>query len=97
MPDRHAPLTADHDQGVAALWRAVLERALTDAGDHSERVRKRIAGWVGGDDFWHVCECAGFDPRRTAAVFRRALAAPARPKRVCNAGHGAVSPLRALS
>ena len=89
VPDRHAELGPDHDAGVRRLWTAVLQAALSDAGNHRARVRERVARWVGGDDFWHVCECAGFDPRRTAAVFRRALDAPPRPMRAARGGRPA--------
>jgi len=89
VADRHAPLTADHDAGVAALWRAVLQAALADAGSPKPRVRKHIAGWVGSPDFWTVVEAAGLDPRRAAVVFRQALAAPARPLRARRGGRRA--------
>lgn len=68
------------------LWAAVLEAALSDAGNHRARVRKGVAGWLQSGDFWHVCECAGFDPRRTAALFRQVLAAPARARRARRGG-----------
>ncbi|HOT83581.1 MAG TPA: hypothetical protein PLQ12_09815 [Candidatus Defluviicoccus seviourii] len=86
MPDRYAPLTADHDQGVRRLWTAVLQHALSDAGSPKPRVRERVARWVGGDDFWHCCELAGFEPRRTAAVFRSVLDTPPRPMRARRGG-----------
>ena len=86
VPDRHAPLTAADDGGVRRLWAAVIAAALADAGSPRERVREAVRRWVGSDDFWHCCECAGFDPRRTATVFRRALAAPARPVRAAHGG-----------
>ncbi|HOT82549.1 MAG TPA: hypothetical protein PLQ12_04515 [Candidatus Defluviicoccus seviourii] len=91
MPDRHAPLTAADDGGVRRLWTAVLQAALADAGNHRERPRKRIAGWVGSADFWTVAEAAGLDPGRCAAAFRQALAAPARPLRAARGGRRAAA------
>ena len=85
----HAALTAEHDAGVAALWRAVLLTALADARSPKPRVRKHIAGWLFSPNFWFVVEAAGVDPRRTAAVFRRALDAPPRPVRLVRGGRPA--------
>lgn len=84
----HAPLTAEHDQGVAALWRAVLLTALADAS-RLPRVRKHIAGWLFSPNFWFVVDAAGVDPRRTASAFKLALSAPARPLRAPRGGRPA--------
>jgi len=86
VPGLYAPLGPAHDQGVRRLWTAVLQHALADASSPKVRVRKHIAGWLFSPDFWLVVDAAGLDPRRTAAVFRRALAAPARPMRARRGG-----------
>ena len=85
----HAALTAEHDAGVAALWRAVLLTALADARSPKPRVRKHIAGWLFSPNFWFVVEAAGVDPWRAVAAFRKALSAPARPVRAAHGGRPA--------
>lgn len=47
----YAPLRPEHDEGIAALWRAVLKQALTDAAEAkaARRMAQRGAAAAGGE------------------------------------------------
>lgn len=71
-----------------ALWQAVLHQALSDAagikpsGTMAASLaveRRRIAAWVGGQDFVEVCDLAGVEPGPVRARIEAALRGEWRP------------------
>ena len=68
---------SQHECGYTALWRAVLTQALRDierpGSKGNEHDIAKVIAWVGGQDFYTVCNLAEMNPEMMEARFKRAL------------------------